>query len=98
MSTTTGGWLMLHNADLKGALERDLGTFPLLMGNRLYLSMKPIDMSCQGDDKVLLLENSKGIVVSYDVNKDVFETVNTGYISPLKFFRYTPTKTSISRR
>ncbi|XXG78541.1 hypothetical protein AAC387_Pa08g2470 [Persea americana] len=76
-----GGWLiMLHTVDLEGAVESILGSFQLLGIERDLSNLRPIGMSCEGDDKVLLHNNYDNNdnyeqIVSYDLEKGVFELV-----------------------
>ncbi|XXG78559.1 hypothetical protein AAC387_Pa08g2484 [Persea americana] len=86
-----GDWLILDHVDLQGAMERYWDLFPMRERNFYYPIFRPIDMSCQGDDKVLLSDSYRRIV-SYDLKWDVFEIVlEKDNIQMHKLFRYTPT-------
>ncbi|KAJ8634247.1 hypothetical protein MRB53_027583 [Persea americana] len=102
MSMMSNEWLILHNVDLNKAIKRDLYSFSLYGGD--IRNLKPIAMSCQGDDKVLFAYYScpflsYGRIVSYDLRRDVFELVfPEDFLFAWMFFRYTPAKMSISKR
>ena len=102
--STSGEWLKFYDVDIQGAMERHLDLSPMHRKNMHLPDFAPIDMSCQGDDKVLLRDNYKRIV-SYDLKRDMFELVleKDLYLASKffpytldlyrvsKFFRYTPT-------
>lgn len=96
--STSGEWLIMHNVDLKGAVERNLDIFPLHKKGKCFPYIIPIGMSVEQDDKVLFSHFDKWIV-SYDLEKCVFELV---LLQDLKrrcyFFRYSPTTKFISKR
>ncbi|XXG78540.1 hypothetical protein AAC387_Pa08g2469 [Persea americana] len=112
--TMSGGWLILHNVDLRGAVESNLDLFPwygtkrgrAVDSNLVFsglLGIIPIGMSCEGDDKVLFQDTyPHKRIVSYDLKKGVFELVFQKELedwdSVWKFFPYTPTTKFISER
>ncbi|KAJ8619894.1 hypothetical protein MRB53_028423 [Persea americana] len=95
---TSGEWLMMHKVDLKGAVERNLGLFPFHRTGRGFPYFRPIGMSVEQDNKVLLSHFDK-LIVSYDLKKCVFELVLPSDFKPLYyFFRYSPTTKFITER
>lgn len=96
----SNGWLILHNVDLKRAVERNLDILDLegrLKGN--FPIFIPMDMNCEGDDRVLLDYNYYESV-SYDMKRGVFELVLKKGFHPARweFFQYTPTNKSLPKR
>ncbi|KAJ8634308.1 hypothetical protein MRB53_027644 [Persea americana] len=99
MSMMRDEWVILDNVELEGAVERNLQLFPNYHRiNEYYPQIfKPVDMNCQGDDKVLLgYDNHR--IVSYDLKRAEFELVLEEVWGRWNFFRYTPTNKSISKR